>query len=123
MDIATKNLVYIVDDDPGRYVSARELENHLGKEVTVLGYLICTKDAYTSKREHMQFGTFLDAKGDWIDTVHFPDTNTRYPLHGKGFYRMRGKVTEEFGVFTVEVNHVTAIGIRSHETQPAPLRI
>ncbi len=49
----------------------------------------------------MFFHTFIDAAGDWLDTVFFPQTALRYQLTGKGFYSMKGKVIEEFGMHTV----------------------
>lgn len=51
----------------------------------------------------MQFGTFLDKNGDWIDTVHFPPVVAKYPYKGKGIYQIRGKIVEEFGYYTLEV--------------------
>lgn len=60
----------------------------------------------------MYFHTFIDAKGDWLDTVFFPQTANHYPVTAKGFYSMQGKVVEEFGVFSVEVNYCKKIGIK-----------
>ena len=51
----------------------------------------------------MCFGTFLDRKGNWLDTVHFPPTLKKYPLEGKGVYRLIGNVVEEFNFLTIEV--------------------
>ena len=52
----------------------------------------------------MCFGTFLDPSGDFLDTVHFPQINERYPFYGKGVYRITGKITEEFSYLTLEVS-------------------
>ncbi len=93
----------LVDDDPAKYLPANEIEKHLGKEVNVLGYLVTTKPVRTIRNDTMYFHTFIDAKGDWLDAVFFPQTAIRYPVTGKGFYSMKGKVVEEFGMFTVEV--------------------
>ena len=54
----------------------------------------------------MQFGTFVDAHGEWIDTVHFPPVVARYPFRGKGCYWIEGKTVEEFGYVTVEVTYL-----------------
>jgi hypothetical protein len=54
----------------------------------------------------MQFGTFLDQKGFFVDTVHFPPIAARWPFRGKGIYRIIGKVTEEFGFFSLEVHEL-----------------
>ncbi len=51
----------------------------------------------------MHFGTFYDCNGEIFDSVHFPNIATKYPFRGRGFYRMTGKVTEDFGVFAIEV--------------------
>jgi DNA polymerase-3 subunit alpha len=106
------NVFELVDDDPGRYLPAASIEKQLGKEVMVMGYLITSKPVHTIRKETMYFHTFIDANGDWLDTVFFPQTATRYPVTGKGFYSMKGKVVEEFGVFSVEVNWCKKIGIR-----------
>jgi hypothetical protein len=106
------NIFELVDDDVNKYLPADEIEKHLGKEVNVLGYLITTKPVPTIKNDTMYFHTFIDAKGDWLDTVFFPQTAIRYNITGKGFYSMTGKVVEEFGVFTVEVTYCKKVGIK-----------
>lgn len=61
----------------------------------------------------MFFGTWIDVEGDWIDTVHFPASAQRYPLQGKGFYRITGKVTEEFGVVMIMADGLWKVGIKN----------
>ena len=61
----------------------------------------------------MYFGTFLDSYCYWIDSVHFPDSADRYSLEGKGFYHMKGKIVEEFGVYTIEVQWMKKIGFKT----------
>jgi DNA polymerase-3 subunit alpha len=51
----------------------------------VLGYLIVTKPVRTIKNDTMYFHTFIDAKGDWLDAVCFPQIAIRYSVTGKGF--------------------------------------
>ncbi|MEX2591194.1 MAG: hypothetical protein WD426_00370 [Anditalea sp.] len=45
-------------------------------------------------------------------TVHFPDSMKKYPLQGAGFYHLTGKVTEEFGVYAVEVVVMKTVGLK-----------
>ena len=101
----------LVDDDPARYTPARELAANHGQMVTVLGYHITHKPVRTVKGETMSFGTFIDANKEWIDTVHFPPIHARHPPRA-GFFRIKGKVIEEFGVFTIEVTHIEKVGIK-----------
>src|SRR5919112_1735863 len=93
------NVFELVDDDPNKYMCANEIEKHLGEEVMVLGYLITSKPVRTIKNDTIFFHTFIDAAGDWLDTVFFPQTAIRYLFTAKGFYSMKRKVVEEFGVF------------------------
>jgi DNA polymerase-3 subunit alpha len=88
---------------------AEDLAGQIGHTVAIGGYLVTAKMTSTSKREQMYFGTFIDRDGKWIDTVHFPDVAQRYPLRGRGLYRITGKVTEEFGFVTIEVSRVERI--------------
>lgn len=102
----------LVDDDPGKYTPSAELCRHLHKTVTCLVYFIAHKHAVTKNHEAMFFGTFVDSNLDWIDTVHFPEVARRYPPRQSGFYRVTGKVTEDFGVYTVEVSKMSKVGYK-----------
>ncbi len=102
----------LVDVDTSHFVPATELHLHHGKSVEIIGYYVTQKPVRTVKGEMMQFGTFLDHKGDWMDTVHFPDVTKRSPLSGKGFYQMKGKVVEDFGVYSVEVQWMRKVGMK-----------
>src|SRR5690606_21940552 len=84
-------------------VLARDLPQLIGKTVHLVGYLVCAKDTRTLKGEHMQFGTFIDREGAYVDSVHFPQIVTRFPFRGSGIYELIGRVTEEFDCYTLEV--------------------
>ena len=84
-------------------IFAKDLQNHVGKIVHVVGYLVTNKPTSTHKGERMNFGTFLDENGDWIDTVHFPDVAKAFPFTGRGIYHITGKVVEEFDFISIEV--------------------
>ena len=107
------NIFKIAGEDAFQYSLARNLPEMLGSEVTMLLYFVTNKPVRTISRTMMYFGTFLDAEGDWVDTVHFPESSHNYPFQGKGFYRITGKVVEEFGVFSVEVFRQVKIGFAS----------
>lgn len=109
------NVFELADDDLNRYVAANNIKDYLGKEVFVLGYLITSKPTHTIKNETMYFHTFIDAAGDWLDTIFFPPTVQRYNVTGKGFYDMKGKVVEDFGVYSVEVSYCKKVGIKDRK--------
>ena len=102
----------LVDDDPEKYVKAKDLQQHCGKIVTVLAYFIARKHVVTKNDDTMFFGTFVDSNLDWIDTVHFPDAAEKYPLHSAGFYKITGKVVEDFGVYSIEVRAMYKVGYK-----------
>lgn len=90
-------------------ILAQDLVQYINKEITIIGQLVTVKRTSTSKGQQMQFGTFLDQQGCWIDTVHFPNTAYNYPFKGSGIYRVKGMVTNEFDFLTIEVNELEKI--------------
>lgn len=95
----------LVSSERGDTVAKTLLEK-IGKPVHIVGYVVTTKDSYTKTRQFMQFGTFLDHEGNVFDTVHFPTVTRKYPFRGRGFYEIRGIVSEDFGVPVVEVTEM-----------------
>lgn len=108
----------LVDADPDQYIPAREIGNHLHKVITVLVYFIASKHVQTKNNDYMFFGTFIDKDLDWVDTVHFPDAARTYPLHSGGFYKVTGRVVDDFGVYSVEARKMVKVGLkkRSYDT-------
>ncbi len=102
-----------VDEDIRNYPLATVLEGNTGQTLTLLGYLITQKYVTTRQGDRMFFGTFIDACGNWLDTVHFPESAFRYPLSGSGFYRITGTVLEEFGTYSLNVSFMEKTGIRN----------
>ncbi|MEO8068920.1 MAG: DNA polymerase III subunit alpha, partial [Flavobacteriales bacterium] len=75
----------------------RDMHLHIGKRVTMMGYLIHVKATDTRHGQRMTFGSFIDTAGDFWDSSQFPDVAARYSFHGRGVYRLIGTVEEEFG--------------------------
>jgi DNA polymerase-3 subunit alpha len=92
-------------------VFAKDLYQYVNKKVTVYGYYVTVKKTVTSKSDLMYFGTFVDEKGDHIDTVHFPQAARKNLFRGRGIYRLTGKVTEEFDCVTIEVDEMEKLAI------------
>jgi len=86
-----------------------DLPTLLNKTVDIAGYLISVKNTSTKKGDRMNFGTFLDIEGHFLDTVHFPNVARRFPFMGKGVYLIRGKVVEEFGYYSIETIGMTKL--------------
>jgi DNA polymerase-3 subunit alpha len=87
-------------------VKAIDLKKHIKKQIEIVGYLVTTKNTHTKDHKLMHFGTFIDHEGMVFDTTHFPNTSKKYPFRGKGFYRIKGKVVEDFGYPMIEVNYM-----------------
>ena len=103
----------LADADSKSFTPSRMFSKHIGDQIEVLGYYITEKPVRTAKGAYMYFGTFLDANGEWIDSVHFPQAAAAYPLSGKGFYHLKGKIMDEFGVYTLDVSWMKKIGFKS----------
>lgn len=95
----------LLRDEPEVSVNkASDMMNFLNQEITILGYLVAIKNTSTNKGDRMNFGTFLDCEGHFIDTVHFPQVAYKHPFRGKGIYKITGKVVVEFEFCTLEVS-------------------
>ena len=57
----------------------------------------------------MHFGTFFDAGGEFIGTIHFPQSAEQYPFKGRGVYLMKGRIVEEFGFPSVDVEKMVKL--------------
>ncbi len=101
----------LLRDYPSEALDAAELEQHIGETVTVVGYLVTAKMTSTVKRDKMFFGTFIDRKGAWLDSVHFPQIAAKYPFRGRGIYKITGKVVEEFDCLSVEAAQMEKLPI------------
>jgi DNA polymerase-3 subunit alpha len=87
-------------------ILARDMPNHIGKRVSMLGYVVHVKPTKTGTGERMSFGSFIDRNGDFWDSTQFPSVEAKYPFRGRGVYRLTGKVEEEFGHCSLSVEHV-----------------
>jgi DNA-directed DNA polymerase III PolC len=108
----------LVSTDDFGNSTASILKEKLGKSVSILGYVITTKNTRTKKGELMHFGTFYDQHGEVFDTVHFPDAVKKFPFRGRGFYFMKGKVVEDFGVYMIEVHWMDKIPLINKKEFP-----
>jgi error-prone DNA polymerase len=90
---------------------AKELMQHVGKKVHIMGSYVTYKGVRTVRGDQMAFGTFLDENGDFFDTVNFPPSLSKYPFNGTGVYLILGKVVEEFGFPSIEVEKMAKLPI------------
>jgi DNA polymerase-3 subunit alpha len=92
---------------PSETIAKHPLEHIADNDATtLLGYFVCDKVVPTIKGERMSFGCWLDERGRYFDSVHFPDSYARYPFRGRGVYRLRGVVSREFDFPSLEVRHM-----------------
>ncbi|MBP7399949.1 MAG: DNA polymerase III subunit alpha [Chitinophagales bacterium] len=94
-------------------VNAVDLEKHIGKKVEIVAYYVTRKYTATIKGDVMYFGTFVDIHGHWLDTIHFPPVAKKYRFQGKCCYHIKGKVVDDFGVYSVEVEWMQALTVKT----------
>jgi len=93
-------------------ILAHEMSSHVGKTIRMLGLLVTIKYVRTIKREWMHFGTFIDVNGRFFDTVHFPKAVTEFPFRGDGVYLVKGKIAEEFGFPSMNVEKMAKMPLK-----------
>lgn len=95
-------------------VFAKNMMQNVGKQYRMLGKLVSLKYVKTSKGELMHFANFLDANGDVFDATIFPNVLKMYPFQGDGIYLMLGKIVEEFGHPSIEVQKMAKMEIKEN---------
>ena len=92
---------------------AKDMMTQLGKKVRMVGNYVTYKWVRTIKGDVMSFGTFLDDEGNFFDTTHFPLPLKKYPFAGHGVYLILGKVVEDYGFPSIEVEKMAKLPIHS----------
>ncbi|MBL7966638.1 MAG: DNA polymerase III subunit alpha [Prolixibacteraceae bacterium] len=93
-------------------VLAKNMMTNVGRTVRMLGRLVTIKYVWTTRKEIMHFGTFTDVQGEFFDTVHFPPSLKNYPFRGDGVYLLLGKIVEEFGFPSLEVEKMAKMPVQ-----------
>jgi error-prone DNA polymerase len=89
------------------YVKACNLNDHVGKTVTTIGWLVTGKTVHTKNGELMKFVSFEDTTGLY-ETVFFPQVYHQFchMLNEMRPYILKGKVEEDFGFVSLTVNRI-----------------
>jgi DNA-directed DNA polymerase III PolC len=93
-------------------VSARRMQEYTGRKIRMLGHLVTVKYIKTIKNDWMNFGCFIDAEGNFFDTTHFAQSLNKWPFKGNGTYLILGKVVEEFGFPSLEVEKMAKLPVK-----------
>ncbi|MES2394662.1 MAG: DNA polymerase III subunit alpha [Bacteroidota bacterium] len=105
----------LLKDPVNNNLNVQELIQHTNEDISIIGYYVTHKLTRTVKGQDMSFGTFLDSNGYFFDTTHFPNVLAKHPFIGKGCYLIQGKVVEEFGFPSVEVNYMKKLSFLNRE--------
>src|SRR5262249_56038343 len=84
------------------HVPARLLGRHVGRRVTVIGWLVTSKMVTSQDDEPMEFVSFEDTTALY-ETTFFPDAYRRFchMLSHTQPYILRGRVEEDFGAVSL----------------------
>jgi DNA polymerase-3 subunit alpha len=113
---------HLLKDPPELPLRAKDIPANIGKEVTMLLYLVTVKYTQTNKGVSMNFGTWYDADENWVDSVHFPNSAAMYPFQGPGCYIVKAIVIEEYGFFTLDVQTMERVAMKDMEVVTSRLK-
>jgi len=108
----SQNRFDMLQQMPTNTIMAKNLKNNVGKKIRILGNFATLKYAYTSKKEIMNFGTFIDTQGEFFDSVHFPNSLIHSKFRGLGVYLIQGKVTQDFDYPSITVIRMDKIPVK-----------
>jgi DNA-directed DNA polymerase III PolC len=89
------------------FISAREIPDHAGEIVKLIGWQVTTKPVMTSKNQAMLFVSFEDTDSIY-ETTFFPKAYQSYGhlFADRGPYIVEGRVEEDHSVFTINVERL-----------------
>ena len=92
-------------------ITAVEMSAHIGRQITMVGWLITEKPAVTKHGQSMAFLTLEDTTGLY-DTTLFPDVFQQYGplLTNERPLLLHGRVEEEFGAITLTITQLQIVG-------------
>jgi error-prone DNA polymerase len=104
------------------HIPAKELAQHVGEQVTVIGWLVTEKIISTKKGEPMEFIT-LEDQTSLYDATLFPQTYRRYChlLATNQGYIVTGLVEEQFSTVTLTVRELRLLASREVGDQFQPI--
>lgn len=104
------------------HVAAKDLAQHVGATVTVIGWLVTEKVISTRKGEPMEFITLEDQTGLYDATV-FPNVYRRYChlLATNHAYVITGQVEQQFSAITLTVQEIRLLASRHTEVPVEPI--
>jgi error-prone DNA polymerase len=104
------------------HLLARDLAQHVGEEVTVIGWLVTEKIISTKKGDPMEFLTLEDQTALY-DATLFPNTYRRYChlLATNQAYVVTGLVEEQFSTVTLTVRELRLLASRDVDTHFEPI--
>lgn len=92
-------------------ITSAGMKDNVGRRVRMTGHLVTVKYIKTIKKEWMNFGCFIDPEGEFFDTTHFPQSLKSYPFRGSGTYLLLGKIVDESGYKTMEVEKMAKLPV------------
>ncbi|NIO04026.1 MAG: hypothetical protein GTN74_05265 [Proteobacteria bacterium] len=90
-----------------QYIPAKDMEKHLGKDVTMVGWCITSRTVITTHEELMEFVSFEDTTAIFRTNI-FPQAFRRsvHLIDLDEPFVLRGRVTDDHGCVTLNVSHV-----------------
>ncbi len=102
----------MLEENADSGIRAENLRAYTGKRIEIEAMYVTVKYVKTVKNELMHFAAWTDRYGNYFDSVHFPDSLKSSPFRGQGVYRVWGKVVEEFGHPSLEVDRMEKLAVR-----------
>lgn len=108
-----QNYFSLVIDKFYPHIKAKEMAQFSDQNVLLYGQLVTTRFNKTSQGKLMRLSTFIDAKGNYFDAVHFTNVVHLYPINGMGVYACYGKITNRFGFCSMNIIQSKKMSIAS----------
>jgi len=108
----------IISEEPKNQLMAKDLPKYVNQPMLLYGVVVNTRFNTTKHGKNMRLSTFIDREGKYFDAVHFTNVVDKYPIHGRGVFACYGKVTEEFGHYSMSIIRSKKMPFRADPRSP-----
>lgn len=103
-------------------VPANQMERHVGREVSMIGWWVTNKLVYTRNEEPMAFISFEDTTALY-ETVFFPEAFRRHSAFWSPVrpYLLKGSVESDMGAVSLHVREMSFLSVRMGANASQPM--
>ncbi|GMN11345.1 DNA polymerase III subunit alpha [Croceitalea sp. MTPC9] len=108
----------LISEELKNDLRAKDMPHYKNKPMLLYGIVVNTRFNTTKHGKNMRLSTFIDREGAYFDAVHFTNVVDKYPIHGRGVFACYGKISEEFGHYSMNIIRSKKMHLKADPRSP-----